>query len=76
VGIGHTELTAVEEGTELCFHDGGATDELDAVSGIELREREQRAGYGRLGSEVTPHGVQRDPRQCQASLAATRCSPA
>jgi hypothetical protein len=48
---------------------------LNAVSGIELGERQQRAGYGRLGSEVSPHGVQRDPRQDQASLAATRCSP-
>ena len=46
------------------------------VSGIELGEREERAGYGRLGGEVAPHGVQRDPRQGQASLAATRCSPA
>ena len=35
-----------------------------------------RAGYGCLGSEVAPHGIQRDPRQGQASWAATRCSPA
>jgi len=66
----------VEERAQLFLDDGSAPDELDTVGGIELGEREERAGYGRLGSEVTPHGVQRDPRQGQASLAATRCSPA
>ena len=67
---------APEERAQLCLDDGSAADELDGVSGIELGEREEGAGYGRLGSVVTPHGVQRDPRQGQASLAATRCSPA
>jgi hypothetical protein len=67
---------ALEEGAQLRLHQRGAADELDTVSGIELGEREERAGYGRLGREVAPHGVQRDPRQGQASLAATRCSPA
>ena len=66
----------LEEGAQLRLHDGGPADELNAMSGIELGEREQRAGYGRLGGEIAPHGVQRDPRQGQASLAATRCSPA
>ena len=67
---------AVEQVAQLRFHDGGLSHELNAMSGIELGERQQRAGYGRLGSEIAPHGVQRDPRQDQASLAATRCSPA
>ena len=67
---------AVEAGAQLRLHDGGAADELNAMSGIELGEREQRAGNGRLGGKIPPHGVQRDPRQGQASLAATRCSPA
>jgi hypothetical protein len=67
---------AVEERAKLRLHHGGAADELDGMGGIELGEGEKRAGYGRLGRIVAPHGVQRDPRQSQASLAATRCSPA
>ena len=46
------------------------------VCGIKLAQGEQRAGNGRLGSKVAPHGVQRDARQGYASLAATRCLPA
>ena len=67
---------AAEQSAQLRLNDGGLTDELNAVRGIELGERQERAGNGRLGSKVAPHGVQRDPRQGQASLAATRCSPA
>ena len=44
--------------------------------GIKLAEGEQRAGNGRPGSEIAPHGVQRDARQGYASLASTRCLPA
>jgi hypothetical protein len=67
---------ARQEALKLSLDDSRTADELNAMSGIELGESQQRAGYGRLGSEVAPHGVQRDPRQGQASLAATRCSPA
>ena len=64
------------ERVELLGDDGGASDELDGMCGIELAEGEQRAGNGRPGSEIAPHGVQRDARQGYASLAATRCLPA
>jgi hypothetical protein len=67
---------AGQETLKRLLDDSRAADELNRVIRIELGEREQRAGYGRLRSEVAPHGVQRDPRQGQASLAATRCSPA
>ena len=67
---------AQQERVELLGDDGGAADELDRVCGIELAQGEQRAGNGRLGSEVAPHGVQRDARQGYASLASTRCLPA
>jgi hypothetical protein len=64
-----------EERVERAGYDFGASDELNGMSRIKLAEGEQRAGNGRLGSEVAPHGVQRDPRQGYASLAATRCLP-
>jgi hypothetical protein len=60
---------------ELFAYDGGAPDELNGVGGIKLAESEQRAGNGCPGSEVAPHGVQRDARQGYASLASTRCLP-
>ena len=60
----------------MLFDDGGLSDELDRVARVQLGQRLQRAGNGRLGSEIATHGVQRDPRQGQASLASTRCSPA
>jgi len=69
------ELTG-HEAFKLRLDDSRTAYELNAVSGIELGESQQRAGYGRLGGVIAPHGVQRDPRQGQASLAATRCSPA
>ena len=65
----------VEQRVERARDDVGSSDELNGMSRIKLAEGEQRAGNGRLGSEVAPHGVQRDPRQGYASLAATRCLP-
>jgi hypothetical protein len=41
---------AIEERVQLRLHDGGDSDELYRVGGIELGEREERAGYGRLGA--------------------------
>ena len=57
----------------------GSKDGVDpfvARLGVDLGEGVKRARHRRPGSEVAPHGVQRDARQDQASLAATRCSPA
>jgi len=56
-------LRIVEERCEVLIDDRGASDELDRVYGIKLAEREQRAGNGRLGGKIAPHGVQRDARQ-------------
>jgi hypothetical protein len=65
-----------EERVELRLDGGGLADQLDRVGRAELSERLERTGHRRLRGEVAPHGVQRDPRQRQLSLAATRCSPA
>ncbi len=48
---------------ELLRDDARASDELNRMCGVELSEGEQRAGDGRTGSVVAPHGVQRDARQ-------------
>ena len=69
-------VRVIEERVELLGDDGGASNELDGVCRIKLAEGEQRAGNGRPGSEIAPHGVQRDARQGYASLASTRCLPA
>jgi hypothetical protein len=57
------KLTAKEIGQRL-FHHLGAPHELNAVGRVELGEGVQRAGHGRPGSKIAPHGVQRDARQC------------
>jgi hypothetical protein len=55
---------------------GTATDELDAVIGIEFTEGQQRTGDRSGRGEVASHSIQRDSRQGQPSFAAIRCLPA
>jgi hypothetical protein len=49
--------------TQLFFDDRLATDELDGVSGIEISQRLESAGYWRFGGVIAAHRVQRDSRQ-------------
>jgi hypothetical protein len=63
MGTHRRELPVTQQRGELVGDDRGASNELDRVGWIKLAEGEQRAGNGRLGSKIAPHGVQRDARQ-------------
>ena len=52
---------------ERGLDDRGLSNQLQGMLALHLGEREERAGDRRLGGEITPHRVQRDARQRQAS---------
>jgi hypothetical protein len=67
---------STQEGVELLPDVGTPTHQLNGVWWLQFVKREQGSGDRGLHGEISTHRVQRDARQRQASLAATRCSPA